>query len=67
MELISIGSFLISFSLSFLSISSNILAADGWGVLIGLTGCKPDGVSVNTWKWEVGGGPIGVGLLSEST
>jgi hypothetical protein len=30
-------------------------------------GCRPDGVSDRTWKCEVGGGPIGVGRLSEST
>jgi hypothetical protein len=52
---------------SFLSKSRRVLAADGWGVLGGLMGCRPDGVSDRTWKCEVGGGPMGVGRLSEST
>ena len=52
---------------SFLSISKRVLAAEGWGVLGGLMGCRPDGVSDRTWKCEVGGGPMGVGRLSEST
>jgi hypothetical protein len=29
-------------------------------------GCRPDGVSDNTWKWDVGGGPIAVGRDSVS-
>lgn len=51
----------------FFSMSRRVLAAEGWGVLGGLTGCSPEGVSERTWKCEVGGGPMGVGLLSEST
>lgn len=37
-----------------------------WDVF-GCRGTKLEGVSANTWKWEVGGGPMGVGRLSEST
>lgn len=38
-----------------------------WLMRGGLTGTMPDGVSARMWKWEVGGGPIGVGRLSAST
>ncbi len=44
-----------------------VRAAEGCGVLGGLMGCKPAGVSAKMWKWEVGGGPINVGLESMST
>jgi len=50
-----------------LSKSRMVLAADCWGVLGGLMGWRPEGVSDNTWKCDVGGGPIGVGRLSMST
>ena len=33
----------------------------------GCKGCKPAGVSANTWKWDVEGGPIGAGRPSAST
>ena len=44
-----------------------VLAAEGWGVLGGLMGWSPAGVSARMWKWEVGGGPIRVGRESMST
>ena len=47
--------------------STIVLAAEGCGVLGGLMGCKPTGVSARMWKWDVGGGPIRVGLESMST
>lgn len=37
-----------------------------WDAL-GCSGTRLDGVSASTWKCEVGGGPMGVGRLSEST
>lgn len=36
-------------------------------VVFGCRGTKLEGVSASTWKCEVGGGPMGVGRLSEST
>lgn len=38
-----------------------------WLTFGGLTGWSPDGVSAMMWKWEVGGGPMAVALLSTST
>lgn len=38
-----------------------------WLTFGGLTGWSPDGVSAMIWKWEVGGGPMAVALLSTST
>ena len=32
-----------------------------------VTGCRPEGASAMTWKWEVEGGPIGEGRPSRST
>ncbi len=54
-------------ALTFLSRSMSVLAADGWAVRGGLTGCRPDGVSDRMWKCDVGGGPTGIGRESPST
>jgi hypothetical protein len=46
---------------------SQVGKAFTWLVFGGLTGWRPEGVSAMMWKWEVGGGPMGVGRFSAST